>query len=129
MAPSRLAFMTGSTACIPQNGPSSPMESPHCSCSSVVSPPCGRGVPPPQALFTRTSTVPQVSRATATMATTSSLRLASVWTKRTSAPNSSRQAPATACAGVVVDLGHAGRGRPRGRTGARCPARCRHRRP
>ena len=35
-APSRFAFMMGSTACMPQKGPSSPMERPHCICSSVM---------------------------------------------------------------------------------------------
>ena len=94
-APSRFAFMIGTTACMPQNGPSRPMERPHCICSSVVASKRPR-VPPPQALFTRMSTVPQSCTAVETMAVTSSLALASVWTKRTSAPNSSRQARATA---------------------------------
>ena len=40
------------------------------------------------------------------MAVTSSLALASVWTKRTSAPNSSRQVRGDRLAGVVVDVGH-----------------------
>ena len=51
--------------------------------------------------------MPQVVSADATMASTSCLVLASVWTKRKmSAPNSSRQALATRSPLVVVDLGH-----------------------
>ena len=59
-APSRFAFMIGSTACMPQKGPSRPMERPHCICSSVMDSK-RPSVPPPQALFTRMSTVPQIS--------------------------------------------------------------------
>ena len=70
------------------------MESPHCICSSVVAS-MRPSVPPPQALFTSTSTVPQASSAPPPWHTTSSFVLASLWTKRTSAPNSSRQAAAT----------------------------------
>ena len=49
---------------------------------------------------------PGVERPSPPWPCTSSLRLASVWTKRTSAPNSSWHAAATSCAGAVVDLGH-----------------------
>ena len=50
--------------------------------------------------------MPQICTAAATMAVTSSLALASVCTKRTSASNSSRQAGGDRLAGLVVDFGH-----------------------